>query len=256
MNHTLYRFLTLSLLTSLMPLLAGAANAQITVAAAANVQYAMEEISSGFKKATGIDVKAVYGSSGKLTTQIRNGAPFDLLVSADMDHPDTLVKWGYATGKPRPYAYGKLVLWTVKKLDLEKGLAVLADTGVGKIAVADPKRAPYGRESIKALKHTGIHDAVAARLVFGESIAQVNQYVLLGTVDIGLTAKSIVLAPDLAGKGVWKEVDSAAYSPIAQGAVVCKYGTEHNPGQSARFLDYLYSPPARSILSKYGYVLP
>jgi molybdate transport system substrate-binding protein len=232
------------------------AAAQITAAVAANAQPAMEEMRVDFKKATGADVKAVYGSSGKLTTQIKNGAPFDIFISADMEFPDSLAKWGYAAGKPRPYAYGKLVLWTTRAIDPALGPAALSGPGIGKIALADPLRAPYGRESVKALKKAGVYDAVKDKFVYGESIGQVNQYILLGAVDIGFTAKSVVVAADMQGKGKWAEVDSSLYDPIAQGAVVCKYGSENNPTLSAKFLEYLYSPPARAIFAKYGYKLP
>lgn len=232
------------------------AAARITAAVAANVQYAMEELAAGFDKATGADVKTIYGSSGKLAAQIRNGAPFDIFVSADMDFPDSLHRWGCAAAEPRPYAYGKLVLWTAKGLDPRRGLALLADPAVRRIALADTGRAPYGREAAKAIERAGLRTRIAGKLAYGESIAQVNQYVLLGTVDVGFTAKAIVLAPDMRGKGKWAEVDSAAYDPIAQGAVITRYGAENHPASSARFLDYLHSAPARSILSKYGYVLP
>jgi molybdate transport system substrate-binding protein len=230
--------------------------AQITAAVAANVQFAMEELKADFKKSSGIEVKTIYGASGKFVSQIRNGAPFDVFVSADMDYPDTLQKWGYASARPKPYAYGKLVLWTLKNLDLDKGISILADSSVVKIAIADPKRAPYGREAVKAMQRSGTADKASSKLVFGESISQVTQYVLTGNVDIGLSAKSVVLAKELIGKGKWKEVDSTLYDPIAQGAVVCKYGSENNPTLSARFLAYLYSEPARHILSEYGYILP
>lgn len=235
---------------------AGRAIGQLTVATAANVQFAMEELKADFKKATGIEVKTVYGASGKFVTQIRNGAPFDVFVSADMDFPDSLHKWGYATGKPAPYAYGKLVLWTMKDLDLEKGMSLLLDSRVGKIAVADPKRAPYGLQAIKALQKSGAYAHVKDRLVYGENISQVTQFIETGNVDIGFTAKSVVLANSATRKGKWKEVDSTLYAPIAQGAVVCKYGAENNPGLSAKFLAYLYSNPARAVFAKYGYVVP
>jgi molybdate transport system substrate-binding protein len=236
--------------------LCAAGNAQITAAVAANVQFAMEDLKTAFKKETGVEVKTVYGASGKLATQIRNGAPFDLFVSADMDFPDSLRAWGYAPEKPRPYAYGKLVLWTLKDVDLEKGLAALSDTAIGKIALADPKRAPYGREALKALQRSGLAESLKPKLVYGENISQVSQYILTGNVDIGFNAKSIVLAPETQGKGHWKEVDSTLYDRIAQGAVVCKYGTENNPGLSSRFYAFLYSAPAREIFARYGYVLP
>jgi molybdate transport system substrate-binding protein len=230
--------------------------AQITVAVAANVQFAMEELKADFKKSTGIEVKTIYGASGKFVSQIRSGAPMDVFVSADMDFPDSLQKWGYASGKTKPYAYGKLVLWTLKDLDLEKGMQVLDDPGIAKIAIADPIRAPYGREAVKALQRSGLMEKASPRLVYGDNISQVNQYIVTGNAGIGITAKSVVLAPEMAGKGRWKEIDSALYDPIAQGAVVCKYGLENNPALSARFLAYLYSDPARRIFSKYGYALP
>lgn len=229
---------------------------RLIAAVAASVQYAMEELRADFRQSAGIEVQAVYGSSGKLAAQIKNGAPFDVFISADMDFPDSLGKWGYASAQAKPYAYGKLVLWTTRDWDPARGLPLLAQAGVRKIALADPQRAPYGREALKALEKSGIYAQVKRKLVFGESISQVNQYVLLGTVDIGLTAKSVAVAADMRGKGKWAELDSAAYDPIAQGAVLCKHGAENNPGPSAKFLEYLYSAPARNILSKFGYVLP
>jgi molybdate transport system substrate-binding protein len=232
------------------------AAAQITAAVAANVRYAMEELVADFAKPAGAEVKTVYGASGQLAAQIRNGAPFDVFVSADMEYPDSLARRGYAAAPPRPYAFGKLVFWTMKDLDLAKGLALLAEPGVATIAIADPQRAPYGREAFKAIRGMAGFDHVKGKLVYGGSIAQVNEYVLLGTVDVGITAESVVLAGEMRGKGKWAEVDGRAYAPIAQGAVACGYGMRHHPALAARFLDYLYSAPARAILSRYGYVLP
>ncbi|MDB5050906.1 MAG: lipoprotein [Fibrobacteres bacterium] len=232
------------------------AAAQITAAVAANVQFAMEELKADFRKSSGVEVKTIYGASGKFASQIRNGAPIDIFVSADMSFPDSLQKWGYAIGKPKPYAYGKLVLWSLKDFDMDKGMAILADSAVQKIAIADPARAPYGREAVKAMQRSGVLEKVSHKLVYGDNTSQVGQYVLTGNVSIGISAKSMVLAPELAGKGRWKEVDSTLYDPIAQGAVICKYGMENNPGLSAKFLTYLYSEPARHIFLKYGYILP
>ncbi len=240
--------------------------AQITVAVAANVQYAMEKMTSDFQEKTGGTVKAVYASSGKLTTQIRNGAPFDVFVSADMNYPDSLFKWKKTIAAPRIYAYGKMVLWTTRGLDLSQGLAVLESKAARKIALADPDRAPYGREAMKALKRSGIYPRVRGKLVFGESISQVSQYVFSGNVDAGFNAKSVVLAPESKekgtekgkerGRGNWVEVDSTLYDPIAQGAAITKYGSEKNPQWSERFFEYLYSESARAILHEFGYVTP
>lgn len=230
--------------------------APITAAVAANVRYAMEELKADFGKSSRGAVQTVYGASGILAAQIKKGAPFDVFVSADMAYPDSLARWGYAVANPHPYAYGKLVLWTIKEWDPAQGLSLLAQDGIGKIALADTQRAPYGREAAKALGKSGFYERVKAKLVFGESVSQVNQYVSLGTVDVGFTAKSVVVAGPMRGKGKWAEVDSTLYDPIAQGAVVCKYGSGNHPALSIRFLRYLYSAPARAILAKYGYVLP
>ncbi|MEO6094127.1 MAG: molybdate ABC transporter substrate-binding protein [Fibrobacteria bacterium] len=235
---------------------AGHAFPQITVATAASVQFTMEELKADFKKSSGIDVKTVYGASGMLSTQIKYGAPFDLFVSADMDFPDSLHKWGYAPAKAKPYAYGKLVLWTLKDLNLDSGMKALLDPKVVKIAVADPKRAPYGREAVKALLRSGAYDKLKDKLVYGENLSQVTHYILTGNVEIGFDALSVVMAGETRGKGKWKEVDNTLYDRIAQGAVVCRYGLENNPTSSAAFLAYLYSDPARAIFSKYGYGLP
>jgi molybdate transport system substrate-binding protein len=241
---------------ALCAFLAAPASAQITAAVAANVQFAMEEIKEEFKKSSGIEVKPVYGASGNFVSQILSGAPFDVFVAADMDYPDSLAVWGFAAAKPKAYARGKLVLWTTRGIALDSGLSVLGDSSIRRIAVADPKSAPYGREAMKALERAGLIGKTAGKIVLGESISQVSQYVFTGSVDVGIAAKSVVLAPAMAGKGSWTEVAGGLYDPIAQGAVVCKYGLEHHAEPSAKFLAYLYSEPARRIFLKYGYVVP
>lgn len=250
------KILRSSLSAFLLLAFAGNIHSQITIAVAANVQFAMEELKTEFKKSTGIEIKTSYGASGKFCTQIKNGAPYDVFISADMDFPDSLYKWGYAKEKPRPYAFGKLVLWTMKDLDLAPGISVLADSGVVKIAVADPRRAPYGREAVMALKKAGLFDKIESKLVYGENISQVAQYILTGNADIGFNAKSVVLAGEVASKGKWKEVDSALYAPIAQGVVLCKHGWENHPVPSRRFYEFLFSDKARAVFLRFGYRLP
>lgn len=243
----------------LIAFLAVQAFSQITIATAASVQFAMEALRTAFTKSTGIEAKAVYGASGALVTQIRNGAPFDVFVSADMGFPDSLRAKGYAAEKPRPYAFGKLVLWTLKDpkdLKLSPDLAFLKDPGVSKIALADIKKAPYGREAAKALKKAGVYDAVESKLVFGENISQVSQYVLTGNVEVGFDAKSIVVAKEMQGKGQWVEVDPALYDRIAQGAVMTRTGYENHAREAATFLEFLYSKTGKKILEDYGYAVP
>ena len=228
----------------------------LTVAVAANVQYTFEEIKAVFEKDMGIAIKPVIGSSGKFTAQIENGAPFDVFLSADLEYPQTLEKEGLTYNTPKVYAYGTLVLWTMADADLSKGIAVLADAGIKKIAIASPQTAPYGRQAVNALKHYNLYPQVQKKLVYGESIAQTNQFIATKAVDAGLTAKSIVLAPNMKDQGKWVEIEKDAYEPIAQGAVILKRAQDGNLENAQKFFDFLFSAEAGEIFKKYGYVLP
>ncbi len=228
----------------------------LTVAVAPNVKYAFDDLQAEFKKETGIDISPVFSSSGKITAQVRHGAPFDVFMSADMGYPETLYKDGYAAGSPRIYAYGALVLWTMKDLDMGKGVDLLKDNMVIKVAVANPKVAPYGKEAIKMLKYYKLHDAVEPKLVYGEDVSQTSLYIASRAADIGLTAKSVVVSPEMKGRGKWVEINKESYDPIAQGAVILKHGRETNANAAQRFHDFLFSPKARAIFERYGYGLP
>jgi molybdate transport system substrate-binding protein len=228
----------------------------LTIAVAANVKYAFADLQQAFSKETGIQVRSVFGSSGKLTAQIKSGAPFDVFLSANMKYPENLYQAGMAVTKPRVYANGVLVLWTMNPLDLSKGIQVLTDPSVQKIAVANPSLAPYGREAINALEHFKLRSAVESKLIYGENISQVSQYIDSKSADIGFTAKSVVLAPQLASQGKWIELPRDSYQPIAQGVVVLKHAEEANSENAHRFLEFLASPAARGIFEKYGYLLP
>jgi molybdate transport system substrate-binding protein len=232
------------------------ASAQITVACAANVQFAMEEIKTAFEKEAGIQVKTIYGASGMLSSQIRNGAPYDLFVSADMSFPESLFVWKYAVEKPKVYVFGKLVLWSAKGLQPDSLLHILKDQTIQKIAIPDPKSAPYGKEAVKALKRAGLYDHVQPKLVYGENISQAAQYISLGHVDIGFNAKAIVCAGPMKNVGNWVEVESSLYDPIAQGVVALKYGNDNNPGLVKKFYAFLFDEGAKAVFLKYGYILP
>lgn len=240
----------------LLALCLPAAADTLTVAVAANVQYAFDDIQAEFKKETGHDLKPVYNSSGKFAAQIMNGAPFDVFLSADMDYPEKLHKEGHAAAAPRVYAYGTLVLWTMKDIDLANWKTMLASPAVTKIAVANPKTAPYGRETMKALSQFKIGDALAPKLVFGESISQTNQYIHSRAADAGFTAKSVVVSPEMKGQGKWIDLPRDAYQPIAQGIVILKHGQQNNPRLAQQFHDFVLSAKSRAILERYGYLLP
>ena len=228
----------------------------LTVAVAANVQYTFEELKAEFQKETGIGVKQVIGSSGKFTTQIENGAPFDVFLSADMDYPKTLQKEGLTYNAPKIYGYGALVLWTMNNVDLSKGIQAVADPAVRKIAIASPNTAPYGRQAVNAFNHYNLYVDVHKKLVYGESIAQANPFISSKAADLGFTAKSVVLAANMKNQGKWIEVDKEAYEPIAQGVVILKHAQKEHLEAAQKFFDFLFSSEAQKIFKKSGYVLP
>lgn len=228
----------------------------LTVAVAANVQYTFDELHAEFKRETGHDLKPVFNSSGRFAAQIMNGAPFDVFLSADMEYPEKLYKEGFADAAPRVYAYGALVLWTMSDLDLKNWQGTLASPAVKKIAVANPKTAPYGRETVRALDRLKLRDALSPKLVYAESIAQANQYIHSRAADAGFTAKSVVVSPEMKGQGTWVELPKGSYQPIAQGAVVLKHGQQTRPKLAQQFHDFLYAEKARAIFARHGYLLP
>jgi molybdate transport system substrate-binding protein len=226
---------------------------KITIAVAANMQFAINELTESFTKKTGIPCETVISSSGKLTAQIREGAPFDVFISADMKYPEEIYKSGLASGPPKVYAYGKLVLWSMKE-GIDPSLSVLADENIRHIAVANPKLAPYGVAAVETLRKHQLLDRVESKLVYGESIAQTNQFIITGSTEAGFTAMSVVLSPQMQGQGKWIGIDQADYPPIEQGAVVIK--RMNGPvAEAEKFYDFLASEEARSILESFGYAV-
>lgn len=231
-----------------------AQKSSITVAVAANVQYAMQDLKTEFEKESGVNATVIIGSSGQLTAQIEQGAPYDIFISADMMYPNTLYKNHLAVKPPKVYACGSLVIWTLKKgIDLKDNLSELPDKSIQKIALANPRTAPYGVATVQALKYFKIYQQIKDKLVYGESISPTNQYIVSKAADVGFTAKSVVMSPVMQGRGTWKEVNPEAYKPIEQGCVILKYGFDHHKMESESFYKFLFSPKARTILGKYGY---
>jgi len=252
MKHKLAKLLTALLLSLAVPAFSG----PLTVAVAANVKFAFDDLQAAFRKEAGIDIKPIFSSSGKIVAQVRNGAPYDVFLSADMDFPEALYKDGFTTAAPRVYGYGSLVIWTMNDFDLGNWPALMASSAVHKIAIPNPKLAPYGREAVKAIKHLKIYESLEPKLVYGESVSQTNQYLDSRAADIGFTAKSVVVSPEMKGKGKWVEVPKEAYEPIAQGVVILMHGQENNAQAANKFYDFLASPKARAIFQQYGYLLP
>src|SRR5262244_4557727 len=193
-------------LTSLLLfLLALTAPAQeITVAAAADLHFALDEIASRFQAESGIHVHAIYGSSGNFYQQIQNGAPFDVFFSANLDYAKKLETAGLAEpGTLYQYATGKIVLWVpaTSKVDLSEGLKALTDPGIRKVSIANPEHAPYGQAAVAALQKENLYEPVKGKLVLGENISQAASFVLSGSADAGIIALSLALAPNMKGKG-------------------------------------------------------
>jgi molybdate transport system substrate-binding protein len=229
----------------------------VTVAAAADLMYAMNEIAANFEKATGCIVRVSTGSSGNFLSQIENGAPFDVFFSADIEYPRKLEAEGLAVpGSTYLYAVGKIVLWVRNdsRLDINKGLAALRDPSVQKVAIANPQHAPYGRAAEEALRRAGVYDAVKDRFVLGENISQAAQFVESGNADAGILALSLVLSPGLKEKGRYWTIPEDLYTPIQQGAAVIR-ASQNQQGAQA-FLDYVKTPATAALLERYGFVLP
>lgn len=234
----------------------GVAQTKITVAVAANMQYASEALKAEFEKSENIKVEIIIGSSGKLTQQIISTAPFDIFISADTSFPQKLFEGNFTVGAPKVYAQGVLVLWTVKKdVSIKPDLQVLLHDNIKSIAIANPKNAPYGSAAEALLKKYNLYDKVKNKLVFGESITQTSQFIATQAADIGFTAKSIILSNEMKGKGFWIDLNPTDYPPIKQAAVLLKYGQQTHPQESKKFYDFLFSIKAKVVLQKFGYII-
>jgi molybdate transport system substrate-binding protein len=244
------------LIVSCLLLLSTAAHAEkITVAAAADLKFAMDEIVSGFNKNhSGDEVQVVYGSSGKFYTQIQQGAPYDLFFSADISYPRELARQGQAASEVQPYAVGRIVLWSAGMDAAKMTLAGLVDPKITKIAIANPKHAPYGKRAEEALRAAGVWDKVQSKLVFGENIAQTAQYVQSGNAQMGIIALSLAVNPELAKKGGYYLIPENLHNPLEQGYVITKLGA--NKSLAKRFAEYMGSKQVRGVMTKYGFVLP
>jgi molybdate transport system substrate-binding protein len=237
---------------------AESADREINVAAAADLSSALPEVATNFEKRTGVGVKLSFGASGALTQQIQNGAPFDVFFSADMDYPRQLVAGGQAESATLyRYAVGRLVLWVPKDspLDVEhKGIDVLLDPSVKKISIANPLHAPYGRAAAAALKHYGLYEKVAGRLVLGENISQAAQFVESGNAQAGFVALAHAVAPAMQGKGKYWMVPTEAYPPLDQGLVLISRSPHRQ--DAAAFLEYMKTAEVAALLRRYGFSVP
>jgi molybdate transport system substrate-binding protein len=230
--------------------------ADVRVAAASDLNFAIKEIIAKFEKETGHHVLLTLGSSGNFHAQLMNGAPFDVFLSADANYPRELEKAGKAEpGSTFIYALGRIVVWVpfTSKIELQAAqMRSLLDPSIKKISIANPDHAPYGKAAVAAMQKAGIYESVRSKLVMGENISQAAQFVQSGAADIGIIALSLALADAMKSAGRYWEIPTNMYPSMEQGAVLMK-----GSGPAAReFHEWMRRPDTRQILTKYGFGLP
>lgn len=257
LSKTLLRAGCLTSLALLLPTRASAAD--LTIAAAADLKFALDELAAEFRTHhPGVTVKISYGSSGNFYAQLRNRAPFDLYFSADIEYPRQLAEAGLALDtNVFLYAVGRLVVWTPTHslIDVGKlGIQSLLAPSVKKVAIANPRHAPYGVAAVAALKSLKVYDRLEPRLVLGENIAQTAQFVQSGAADIGIIALSLAIAPQMRDAGRHWEIPLDAYPKMEQGGIILNW-TQH-PAAARTFRDFVLGEHGREVLKRYGFFLP
>lgn len=232
---------------------------RMVIAAASDLRYVMTELQAEFRqRSPDLDVETTFGSSGTLFAQISNQAPFDLFLSADIQYPQKLAEQQLTVPDSLfQYAIGHIVLWVRKDspLDVEQlGVKVFADPSVKKVAIANPKLAPYGKAAEAALKNLGVYDSLQDKLVLGENISQTAQFGETGAADVAVIALSLAVAPAMRDKGKYWMIPEDAYPRLEQGGVILK-NSQQIPAAKA-FCEFLQSPEAKVIFQKYGFVSP
>lgn len=232
---------------------AQAATATLTIAAASDLRFALDELLQGFRATRpGVQVDVVYGSSGKLSTQLRNGAPFDIFFSADRAYAQALHDGGFTAGAPRLYAIGRLVAWSAEpalgRLSLD---ALVRHPSVKRFAIANPEHAPYGQRAVQVLRNRGLFETVQPKLVLGDNVSQAAQFVHSGAAQAGIVAHSLVLAPGVAGLGAWTLLPAAWHTPLEQAFVVAKRAATLT--LAADFVRHLELPASQALLQRHGF---
>ena len=242
-----------------LPAMAQEKNVQtVKVAAASDLKFAMEELAAQYEKNTGQKITLVFGSSGQFATQLMQGLPMDVFLSADESLVFKLADAGKTRDKGKVYALGRIGLFVphTSKLKADGSLkdlgAAIQDGRLQKLAIANPDHAPYGERAKQALQHAGLWNAVQSKLVLGENISQAAQFALSGSAQAGIIAQSLALAPAIADKGRFELIDSQAHQPLVQRMVMLKSAST----AAQLFYDYLASPQAQTVLMRYGFVIP
>ena len=230
---------------------------EITIAAASNLNFAFREIATEYEKASGNQVRLTFGSSGNFYAQIQNGAPFDLFFSADIEYPQKLEEVGLTVpGSLDQYAIGRIVLWTghESRIDVTKGMEALREPTVKKVAIANPKHAPYGRAAVAAMEYFKVYDQVKDKLVLGENISQAAQFIESGACDIGIIALSLAVTPVMKSKGMYWEIPAGAHLPLAQGVVILKSSKQQESAK--QFLAFIKGVQGQEIMKRNGFTQP
>lgn len=229
-----------------------------TVAAAADLKFAIQEVAVLFEKETGQKLRLVFGSSGNFKTQILQGAPFHLFMSADENFVFQLADAGKTEGRGKAYAVGRIGILVPPGSALQpdgqlKDLAAaLKDGRLQKFAIANPAHAPYGARAQEALQHAGLWETIRPRLVFGENIAQATQFAVSGSTQGGIVAQSLVMAPSVAKTGRFQLIPETWHQPLRQRMVLVKGA----PPAAKSFYDYIATPAAQTIMVRYGFAMP
>lgn len=230
---------------------------ELHVAAASDLRFALEEISALFSRQRRATVRLTFGSSGQLAAQIEQGAPFEVLFSANEEFVRSLaVKGRIDRASVRLYAIGRIVLWVRKEspLDVSKGLSVLADERIRFVAIANPEHAPYGQAAAQAMRAAGLLARVQPRLVLGENVSQALQFVQTGNADIGIVALSLAVAPAVRPNGRYQLLPAYLHRPIRQAVGVTTSAAR--PDLAREFVSFVNSPSGRAIMRRYGFALP
>ena len=230
---------------------------EVTIAAASDLNFAIKEVIEEYEKQSGNKVKLSLGSSGNFFAQLQQGAPFDLYFSADIGYPRKLEEAGLTVpGSLYRYAVGRVVVWAPKNspVDVTKGLTVLRESAIRKIAIANPKHAPYGRAAVAAMEHEQVYGDVKDRLVLGENISQAAQFIESGACDVGIIALSLAMAPAMKSAGNYWEIPADHHAPLEQGAVIMKLSK--NQDVAKQFLEFIKGERGQEIMIRYGFTLP
>ncbi len=230
---------------------------RINVAVAANVSYAMDALKQAFhRQHPTTEVSVILGSTGTLAAQIQHGAPYDVFMAADMSYPQKLYAKGLGLSAPQVYAKGSLAYFSTKDQNITQGMALLKSSAIHTIAIANPKTAPYGAAALQALHSANVHDTLASKLIFGESISQTVAYTMHAA-DIGIIATSVLYSPKMRAfrKGVhWSDVNTALYSPIEQGIILLNKAKHSQAAKD--FYSFVFSTEAQAVFKAFGYALP